>query len=289
LKRTGASAGLSELSRRYNRGPSTQNASATTSTMVRLPKMTENERKLLLENDGCLKCQRFFAGHRSNNCQNRFLNASSYRTLSMEDVNAARHRTSKTVASITAAASPTVEATAHHVAAVMPPNKSSVLDLSGSDLSKDSDDDVSVNPHADCPIPFMVPHYKWDCLVSNKTTGEPITLQSLLDDGSHMVLIDDIVARGLGLCRRCLPKLIPIELALSPSNRTEAAKTVLTEWVKLKPRDVNDQWTSRTVRTVVAPSLCTDLILGLPFLVANKLVMDYEERTCKDKKSGFDI
>jgi hypothetical protein len=58
-----------------------------------------------------------------------------------------------TVMSITASSISTVEAMAHHVAAVLPPNKSCVLDMSGSDLSKDLDDDMSV----DSSVPFSVP------------------------------------------------------------------------------------------------------------------------------------
>jgi hypothetical protein len=104
-----------------------------------------------------------------------------------------------------------------------------------------------------------------------------------------MILIDDVVVNHLGLCCKVLPKPILIELALSALNNAEELKTVLHEWVKLKPCDVNEQWTSQTIHAIVAPCLCTDLILGLTFLVANKLVMDYSERTCKDKRSGFDL
>jgi hypothetical protein len=37
------------------------------------------------------------------------------------------------------------------------------------------------------------------------------------------------------------------------------------------------------VHAVIAPGLCTDVLLGLPFLSINNLVTDYSNRTCVDK------
>ena len=52
---------------------------ATTSThqmgkpdRVFIPKLTAEERQLLFDNDGCLKCQCVFAGHKSKDCPNDF-------------------------------------------------------------------------------------------------------------------------------------------------------------------------------------------------------------------------
>jgi hypothetical protein len=283
---TTATAGLSEPSRRYNHptapAASASNGASSMTTVNRLPKMTETERKLLLDNEGCLKCRKFFAGHRSNNCPNGFLNAGTYRTLSNDDVNAARRPTSNAIASITGPTT-SVEATAFPVAAVFPPsNRSCVLDMSNGDLSKDSDDDVS-GP----TIPFSIPHFLWKCLVKGQLSGDDVLLTGLLDDGSHVVLIKASVADILGLRCRKLPKPMPITQALSNSN--SCADSFLFEWVKLKPRDIGGSWSSRTVRAIVAENLCADIILGLPFLCVNKLVMDYENGTCIDKASGFDI
>jgi hypothetical protein len=49
------------------------------------PKLTEGERALLNEHDGCNKCCKFYAGHHSNNCTNNFTNAATYCTLTAED------------------------------------------------------------------------------------------------------------------------------------------------------------------------------------------------------------
>jgi hypothetical protein len=83
-----------------------------------------------------------------------------------------------------------VESPTYPVAAVMPPpNKSCVLDLSGSDLSKDSDDDVSDR----ITVPFSIPHLEWKCMVKDGIMHEPSIIEALLDDGSHAVLIDGSV------------------------------------------------------------------------------------------------
>ncbi|KAF9028686.1 hypothetical protein BDZ89DRAFT_919181, partial [Hymenopellis radicata] len=65
----------------------------------------------------------------------------------------------------------------------------------------------------------------------------------------------------LSLKRYRLRTPIIIDTALKQNNDSSA----LTDYVKLRCRDVNNFWTSRTVKAVVAPSLCSPMILGLPF------------------------
>jgi hypothetical protein len=65
--------------------------------------------------------------------------------------------------------------------------------------------------------------------------------------------------------------------------------SVLYEWVKLKLYDVSGLWTSKTVRAVIAPSLCAPVILGLSFLSHNNIVIDHEARTVTDKVTGLDL
>lgn len=59
--------------------------------------------------------------------------------------------------------------------------------------------------------------------------------------------------------------------------------------MKLKLYDSDHQWSSRTVRAIVALNLCADVILGLPFLAANDLIIDPAKCSVADKKSGFDL
>ena len=48
-------------------------------------------------------------------------------------------------------------------------------------------------------------------------------------------------------------------------------------------------WKSKAIRAVVAPSLCSPVILGLPFLSHNKIVIDHDTHTAIAKDSGFDL
>jgi hypothetical protein len=54
---------------------------ALSNSRIILPKLTQNECTLLFNNEGCLKCCKFFVTHRSADCPNGFPDATSYRTL----------------------------------------------------------------------------------------------------------------------------------------------------------------------------------------------------------------
>ena len=288
LKHNMTSAGLAEPSRRYNtfrgnttteRGNNGGKPKHFNATKM-LPKLTDAERMLLFNNEGCLKCRRFLVNHRSANCPNDFPPALNYKTLTAEDVNAARHKTSKT---ITIVADTSRGSGSLPIAAIMPPtNDSAVLEGDSADLSKDSDD--SVSHHS---VPFSFPHYRWRCTVDSVNSLDRLEVDALIDNGSHTVLIHDYLTERLGLCRRKLIDPMNVSLVLSDSDNHVV--TTLTDWVKLRLFDRNNLWSSRTVHAVVAPSLCTDIILGLPFLRINKIVSDHDASTCIAKESGYDL
>jgi len=52
---------------------------------------------------------------------------------------------------------------------------------------------------------------------------------------------------------------------------------MLYEWVKLRLYDPCNYWYSKTVRAVIAPSLCASVILGTPFLAHNNIVIDHAD------------
>jgi hypothetical protein len=90
---------LGDPSRRHNSMPpmATPNTGASSPRTPRVvddrprtPRLTDAERKLIFDNEGCLKCRRFFAGHRSANCNNDFPDPTTYRTLTQADVDAAK-------------------------------------------------------------------------------------------------------------------------------------------------------------------------------------------------------
>ena len=264
LKHNMTSAGLAEPSRRYNtfcgnmmteRGNNGGKPKHFNATKM-LPKLTDAERMLLFNNEGCLKCCRFLVNHRSANCPNDFPPALNYKTLTAEDVNAARRKTSKT---ITIVADTSRGSGSLPITAIMPPtNDSAILEGDSADLSKDSDD--SVSHHS---VPFSFPHYRWRCTVDSVNSLDRLEVDALIDNGSHTVLIHDNLTERLGLRRRKLIDPMNVSLVLSDSDNRVV--TTLTDWVKLRLFDRNNLWSSRTVHAVVAPGLCTDIILGLPF------------------------
>jgi hypothetical protein len=79
------------------------NAGPSTSTRTTLPKLTDNERKLLYNNKGCLKCRHVFVTHKANNCPVHFPNATLYKTVTQATVDHFKQRIKKLAAAITAA------------------------------------------------------------------------------------------------------------------------------------------------------------------------------------------
>jgi hypothetical protein len=265
LKHNTTSAGLAEPSRCYNtfRGNMTTEKGNNGGkpkhfdAMKALLKLTDAERTLLFNNEGCLKCRRFLVNHRSPNCPNDFPPALNYKTLTAEDVNAACRKTGKTIATV---ADTSRGSGSLPIAAIMPPtNDSAVLEGDSANLSKDSDD--SVSHHS---VPFSFPHYRWRCAVDSVNLLDRLEVDALIDNGLHTVLIHDDLTERLGLCQQKLIDPMNVSLALSDSDN--CVVTTLMDWVKLRLFDRNNLWSSRTVHAVVAPGLCTDIILGLPFL-----------------------
>jgi hypothetical protein len=112
-------------------------------------------------------------------------------------------------------------------------------------------------------------------------------LKALFDHGSYAVLINDAFANELGLRHHRLPSPNTVQLAME--NGDEKNEIRMTEWVKLKLRDPSNFWTAKTVRAIVAPGLCSPVILSLPFLTHNHIVIDHEACTAIDKSTGFDL
>ena len=52
----------------------------------RLPLLTDEERKLLRENEGCFKCCLPFQTHQTYNCPNGFPDVATYKTITAETV-----------------------------------------------------------------------------------------------------------------------------------------------------------------------------------------------------------
>jgi hypothetical protein len=179
-------------------------SSAPAAPRKQCPKLLDTERKLLNDNERCVKCRRFFVDHRAVNCPNDFPNPVGYKTLSQNDVDRIKHSRGKVVAAISTSNASALstslssnESTMHPVAAVLgmsrnpvayvAPNSSSVLEpTSDSDTSGGSFVSVptlAVVPCTPAPpkevAPLHVPHLYWDCMASGKEF--PILFKALID------------------------------------------------------------------------------------------------------------
>jgi hypothetical protein len=176
--------------------------------------------------------------------------------------------------------------------AYMPPNAYNVVE-------GDSDDSVStvtrsaaiknvpaLTAQLNDVATLMVPHLFWRCAVSGSKDSFPVTLNALFDHGSHAVLIRDNLVSTVGLKRRKLAVPMTVEMAMPKEGKKQT--TELNEWVKLQLYNITGEWTSKSVRAVMAPSLCADVILG-PFLSHNNIMIDHNARTAIDKTSNFDL
>jgi hypothetical protein len=117
----------------------------------------------------------------------------------------------------------------------------------------------------ECVGPLQTPHLRWNCLLDGPAVTSPIPVSALIDHGSSLVLIGEELVSKLRLRRRKLTKPLPITLAMSQDKDS----VVLSHYVKLACTSLDRVYTSRTVRAIVAPNLCTPLLLGGPFLKHN--------------------
>jgi hypothetical protein len=196
-----------------------------------LPKLTQREHSLLFDNEGCLKCHRFFAGHHSDTYPYGFPSPTTYRALTQADVERAKKGNHPTTRLAPAAMTSSAPPRNHPVAAIMgttDPNAvypsmsaSSVLD---SDVASESNNEVSSISSCSTShrtggkgvfLPLKVPHLFWHCLIQGPSVNDlPTPLTSLLDNGSHLVLIDDATVRHLRLRRFRLKTPEYVDLAM---------------------------------------------------------------------------
>ncbi|KAJ4496627.1 hypothetical protein C8R41DRAFT_761517, partial [Lentinula lateritia] len=246
---------------------------------VRLPQLTANERRLLSENDGCFKCRSFSVKCRISSTEHEFLmpTGNGYKELTITDVEAAH---------------------ALHGPISEPVKKTCTNPIAAVGLNDDSELAVaSIMPNAvlgdgtdseeEVSGPFRVPHLRWKCHVTGPKSDFPILVNSFIDNGAHLALIHPDLAHRLGLTRHKLTHPEPVCAAFQSNN--QPAVPALTEFVRLKVGSIDGCFTSRSVPFIIAPGLCTQLLLGLPWLTHNNIVIDYAKRSCIHKPSGFDL
>ena len=284
-----------------------------------LPKLTSVERQLLYDNEGRLKCRRVFVPHRSTECPNDFPDAANYKPLTQSFINLIKKRVKKPMAAVASSSNnenAPISSASAPVAAVMGmlsnPTAYTALNLTNV-IEGDSLSDESVSaPNSDEPAssdivvvpsmtrvssvltalseemaPLTVPHLYWKCAVSGAINNFPIIFDALMDHGADTVFISDRFATELDLKRRKLLEPMSVEMAMPGEGKKQIVH--MSQWVKLQLYDPSGTWKSKSIRAVVAPSLCSPVILGLPFLSHNKIVVDHDARTAITKDSGFDL
>ena len=80
----------------------------------------------------------------------------------------------------------------------------------GSDTEDKDADKVSA--------PFHAPHLWWKACISGPDTEFPITVQMLLDNGAHIVLIHTDLVNNLNLCHHPLPEPETVDITVKTSN-----------------------------------------------------------------------
>ena len=247
------------------------NSSSNTSTpligFVALPKLTQTEKDLLDLHQGCYKCRVFYAGHFSRTCTGE-------------------RPTLETCKKVT----PTGALRAK--AAFDAQNAPVVAAVFGAGLDEDfvDEDFVDSDEFNEYITPFTLPplpeHLWWDCCIDAPFTCAPSPIRALIDHGASPVLISEDAAELYSLEPRKLFKPLTVSAAFV-SGQPKPQTVQLSHFCRLNVISPDTHWKSRTLNAIICPNLQTDLILGLDFLVRNKIVIDAELRTVIAKELGF--
>ena len=142
-------------------------------------------------------------------------------------------------------------------------------------------------PKVDCDhvAPLTVSHIFW-CASVSPPNSLPSQFDCLLDIGSHLVIIYEQLANDLGLHHHKLENPIITDLVMQPDG-PKVLK--FNGFVKLRLYDFSGVYVTKTVHTVIFPTLCSPILLGLPFLEHNNIVIDVNACTAIDQCNSFDL
>jgi hypothetical protein len=190
-----------------------------------------------MEHQGCLKCHKFYVGHRAHQCSTT-ISGKNYKTLTEREAQRAKNSnntrpSSSTQISTIATVSDTTptEQNDDFIAAVFPCLSSGVIgNRSFTDASDSSFASVSKTP------PLKSKHFIWDCILNGPTVTFPLKKAALIDNGCHMVLIQPDIVKELGLPVFTLEQPEKVDVAISFSKSGIARKKhFLVQYVKLHP------------------------------------------------------
>ena len=238
------------------------------------PKLTESERDLLRANKGCRVCRQLFADHPLP-CNRLPPDATVYQPITQELVNAAQR--APPIAAMENERAPTPHPDELDISlpiAAVVPSKTVPFSLGNGSFSTD---EVG---------PLSVKHFLWS---AKAWTPEEtfLSLSCLIDTGAHLNCIRSDLVRKLGLQIKSLAKPLSVTLAFNGSSAKQPH--LLSAYVEFSLLSQNSDWQSRRCKALVIENLCTDFILGLPFLCHNKHVVDCDAKTVIHKPSGLNL
>lgn len=253
------------------------------SSDARPPKLTPKERELLSDHHGCYTCRHFYVYHISSDCPNGFPSGTNYTPLTLEM--AKKAKAPRPVAAV----NPTTSSSSAHIEEVSADTVPAVTAILPVPVCMTDEDDSSFNSDLNgrC-APLFTDHFLWPCTISNPRSSSSARVTCLIDHGSPVVLIKDALVSQLGLKRHALEEPFPLGGAFS------GGKTDLNSfhYVYIRPVSVDSKFRSCNLKAIIAPSLCSDIICGGPFLASNQLVLDHAARTCiskLDNAVGYDL
>ena len=126
------------------------------------------------------------------------------------------------------------------------------------------------------PSLSLPPHLVWTCCVNTPATCAPTPVEALIDHGSPAVLISSHLAEILCLTLRPLFKSFSVSGAFNKEKSHKSDPLVLTHYCKLHIQSLDTIWKLHTLNAVICLNRHTDIILGLDFLVKNKIIIDVD-------------
>lgn len=237
-------------------------------TENKLPCLTEAERRLLRENDGCYKCRRPFVKHVSTTCPYGFPDTTNYKPVTEATI-----RTAKNQKPVIAAVVEEEEEDKENIVAAVLPSRTTVYDS----VSESDSKYIEL---------FTLPSLYWNCLLDGPLLPLPISVDALIDPGSHTVLVSSSLVDQTGLCRYRLPKPKKIRQALEANKEIVCE---LYEYVHLRVKSHDSRFWSIGIPVCIFPCKTPNIILGLPLLKVNKINVHSNERTAIHKTLRYDL
>jgi hypothetical protein len=252
-------------------GPSATGSNSYTPMVgfVAIPKLMQPKKDLLDLHQGCYKCRMFYAGHFSHTCTAERPSLETCKRVTTVHAMRAKAAYEKSTAPVMAAVFDT----------------GLDKDFVNEDFVNSDEFEEYVPPYKLSSLPE---HLWWNCCIDAPFTCAPTPICTLIDHGAPPVLISEETVEIYGLIRRKLFKPYAVSAAFI-LGQPRAQPVLLTEYCRLNLQSPDAAWKSWTLNAIICPQLQTDIILGLDFLVKNKIVVDAELRTVIAKESGFDL